>query len=309
MKILITGGAGFIGSNITRGYLEAGHQVAVLDDFSTGKKGNIPDGVPVFRLSIESPEVANVVREFKPDVVNHHAAQIDVRKSVANPLEDARINIGGSLNLFGACVKSGVKKVIFASTGGAIYGEQVFTPASESHPTNPTSPYGISKLAVEKYLQFYQWTYGLSFVALRYSNVYGPRQNPFGEAGVIAIFIHKLLNGEQPIIFGNGLQTRDYIFINDVVTCNLEALKPGVAGINNVGTEIETDLNTLAAQLVQITKSSTTLVYAAPKAGEQMRSCLKRGILQHYPLTPLSDGLKKTVEWFKSNCGIILLTK
>src|SRR3990167_4433752 len=217
MKILITGGAGFIGSNITRGYLEAGHQVAVLDDFSTGKKGNIPDGVPVFRLSIESPEVANVVREFKPDVVNHHAAQIDVRKSVANPLEDARINIGGSLNLFGACVKSGVKKVIFASTGGAIYGEQVFTPASESHPTNPTSPYGISKLAVEKYLQFYQWTYGLSFVALRYSNVYGPRQNPFGEAGVIAIFIHKLLNGEQPIIFGNGLQTRDYIFINDVV--------------------------------------------------------------------------------------------
>ena len=309
MRILVTGGTGFIGSNITRGYLEAGHQVAVLDDFSTGKKGNIPDGVPVFRLSIESPEVANVVREFKPDVVNHHAAQIDVRKSVANPLEDARINIGGSLNLFGACVKSGVKKVIFASTGGAIYGEQVFTPASESHPTNPTSPYGISKLAVEKYLQFYQWTYGLSFVALRYSNVYGPRQNPFGEAGVIAIFIHKLLNGEQPIIFGNGLQTRDYIFINDVVTCNLEALKPGVAGINNVGTEIETDLNTLAAQLVQITKSSTTLVYAAPKAGEQMRSCLKRGILQHYPLTPLSDGLKKTVEWFKSNCGIILLTK
>lgn len=301
MKILITGGAGFIGSNIARGYLAAGHRIAILDDFSTGKEENVPDGVPVFRLPIESPEVADVLSKFRPEVVNHHAAQIDIRKSVHDPVKDATINILGSLNLFECCLKTRVKKIIFASTGGAIYGNQASFPASENHPANPASPYGIVKLAVEKYLQYYSWTHHLPFVALRYANVYGPRQNPHGEAGVIAIFIHKLLNGERPVIFGNGLQTRDYIFIDDVVACNLEALKPGITGIHNVGTEIETDLNALTAQLVQIIGSSMTPVYTPPKAGEQMRSCLKKGILQNHPLTPLPDGLKKTVEWFKSN--------
>lgn len=299
MKILITGGAGFIGSNIAKGYLEAGHKVAILDNFSSGKRENIPNGAKVYELSVENSEILNILQEFKPDIVNHHAAQIDVRKSVDDPCLDAKINIIGSLNLFESCLKTSVKKIIFASSGGTIYGEQISYPASEDHPVNPTSPYGIAKLAIEKYLQFYHWTHNLPFVALRYANVYGSRQNPFGEAGVIAIFIHKLLKGEVPIIYGDGTQTRDYIFVDDVVSCNLAALESNISGIYNVGTGIETDVNSLTKKLIELIRADVYPVHEEPRPGEQKRSCLKPGALQNQPLITLEDGLKRTVNWFR----------
>ncbi len=302
MKILVTGGAGFIASHVADAYLKEGHDVIVVDNLSTGKKDHVSHNVRFYHSSIESPEVFQILEKEKPDLVNHHAAQIDVRKSVENPCYDAGVNIVGSLNLFEAARKSGVKKFVFASTGGAIYGEQDAYPADESHRTDPQSPYGIAKLSVEKYLQFYFWTYGIPFVCLRYANVYGPRQNAHGEAGVVAIFTEKLLKGETPVIYGDGTQTRDYVFVEDVAACNLEALKEGVKGIFNVGTGIETDVNTLAGHLLQLTSSDIKIPHAPAKPGEQKRSVLKPGVLQKDSPLSLQAGLTKTVEWFRSRC-------
>ncbi len=299
MKILITGGAGFIGSHIADAYLKAGHQVVILDNFSTGKREHLSEGLSqVHTVDITSPEAAAVIAKEKPDVVNHHAAQIDVRKSVADPTHDADQNILGSLNVIAAAQKAGVRKVIFASSGGAIYGEQSYYPADEKHPTEPRSPYGITKLAVEKYLQFYKWTYGMDFVALRYANVYGPRQNAHGEAGVVAIFCEKLLRGQTPTIHGNGKQTRDYVFVEDVVACNVAALDPTVSGIYNVGTSVETDVLTLTRRLLSASGSNLQAQHGPAKAGEQMRSCLKPGALQKNSPVSLDVGLQKTFDWF-----------
>lgn len=300
-KIIVTGGAGFIGSNIADRYLAEGHRVVIIDDLSTGSKANVPAAAIFYEASLGSPKIAEIIEKEKPDIVNHHAAQIDVRKSVSDPAGDAMINIVATIHLLEACKNSRVKKFIFASSGGAIYGEQDAYPADETHRTDPLSPYGIGKLTIEKYLYFYSQTHQIPFVALRYANVYGPRQNALGEAGVISIFTLKLLKGEIPMIFGDGTQTRDFVFVKDVVACNVEALNPDVQGIFNVGTGVETNLLTLSKMLKELTESRADFVHGAAKAGEQMRSCLKPGKLQKAKPTALEDGLQQTVRWFQEN--------
>lgn len=302
MKILITGGAGFIASNIADAYIAAGHEVFIVDDLSHGKKANLPKKAEFFEESILSPKLEKIFKQVKPDIVNHHAAQIDVRKSAEDPLSDAQTNILGSLNVIDNARKAGVQKIVFASTGGAIYGEQDYHPADLKHRTDPASPYGITKLTVEKYLQFYHWTHKIPFVALRYANVYGPRQDAHGEAGVIAIFTQKLLKKQSPIIFGDGHQTRDYVFVGDVVACNVRALEPNISGIHQVGTGVETSLNDLVMILKELTGASDTKIeYALAKPGDIMRSCLKSGALQKMPPTLLRQGLSQTVEFFSKN--------
>ncbi|MBI5325183.1 MAG: NAD-dependent epimerase/dehydratase family protein [Ignavibacteriae bacterium] len=233
MKILVTGGAGFIASHITDAYINAGHDVFIIDNFSSGRKENVNHKATLIEMDINDEKVDELFKIEKFDIINHHAAQMDVRFSVDNPRFDATTNILGSLNLYESAKKYGVKKVIFASTGGAVYGEQDYFPADENHPTSPCSPYGIAKLANEKYLFYYKQIFGMEHVIFRYVNVYGPRQNPHGEAGVVAIFINKMLSGNQPVINGDGLNTRDYVFVEDVVKANLLALKSNVSGIYN----------------------------------------------------------------------------
>ncbi|MGB2885793.1 MAG: NAD-dependent epimerase/dehydratase family protein, partial [Dehalococcoidia bacterium] len=227
MKILFTGGAGFIGSNVVDALIDLGHEVVVVDNLSTGFRQNINPNAKFYQLSIRDKELSEVFEREKPELVNHHAAQIDVRKSADDPISDAEDNILGSLNLITNCVQFGVKRVIYASTGGAIYGEAQYLPADENHPVNPISQYGISKHTVEHYLYLYSTLYELDYVILRYANVYGPRQNPFGEAGVVAIFATQMLTGKQPTIFGPGDKTRDYIHVSDVTEANILALDRG----------------------------------------------------------------------------------
>lgn len=270
----MTGGAGFIASHIQDAYIAQGHEVAVLDNLSSGQKENLHPQAKFYEMDIRDPQLKTVLEEFQPEIINHHAAQINVRHSVENPAEDCEINALGLINLMEAARSQNVKKVIFASSGGAIYGEQQNFPADENHPTEPASPYGITKLISEKYLDFYQQTYGIPSVILRYANVYGPRQNPHGEAGVIAIFLQKMLRGETVSINGDGLQTRDYVFVADVVAANALALQEGVSGVYNIGTGVETSVwdifNTLAAEL----NYSQEPASGPAQLGEQRRSVL-----------------------------------
>ena len=312
MRILVTGGAGFIGSNIADEYLKQDHDVTVVDDFSTGKRENINSKARFFKIDIGAEEIENIFEQGRFDTVSHHAAQIDVRKSVANPLFDAKVNILGSLNLLQNCVKYGVKNFIFASTGGAIYGEQVEFPAPESHPTNPLSPYGAAKLAVEHYLLFYKQIYGLNPTILRYANVYGPRQDPHGEAGVVAIFTQKLLKGEQPVINGDGMQTRDFVYVGDVVKANVLALSQlpthdsQLPTVFNIGTGSEVTVKKLFKQLVEITGAKVEERQAPPKRGEQKRSVIDftraRKKLGWLPQVSIEDGLRRTVDYFRGKC-------
>lgn len=303
MRILVTGGAGFIGSNIVDACLQQGHEVTVVDNLSSGKKENINHDANFFNIDICDEAVGNVFKQGKFDVVSHHAAQIDVRKSVANPVFDARVNILGSLNLLQNCVQYGVKKIIFASTGGAIYGEQEEFPATESHSTNPLSPYGAAKLSVEHYLFFYEQIYGLNSTVLRYANVYGPRQDPHGEAGVVAIFTQKLLNGEQPLINGDGMQTRDFVYVGDVVKANMLALSYNGGGVFNIGTGIEVTVNKLFNQLVDIIGANVEEKHGPPKSGEQKRSVIDfkkaNKTIGWSPQVSLENGLKNTVDYFR----------
>lgn len=305
MKILVTGGAGFIASHIADEFINEGHEVVILDDLSTGFEKNINPNAKFVKLNIRDEKVSDLFKEEKFDVVNHHAAQMDVRRSVADPAFDANTNILGSINLLQNAIKYEVKKFMFASTGGAVYGEQEYFPADENHPTNPLSPYGISKLSVEKYLYFYFNEYKLNYTILRYANIYGPRQNPFGEAGVVAIFSTKLLNGEQPIINGTGEQTRDYVFVKDVVRANLLTLSDEVSDIYNVGTGIETNVNELYKILNEIVGKGQEEKHGPAAAGEQMRSVITSEKLFNKfnwkPSTKLSNGLKETAEFFKNN--------
>jgi UDP-glucose 4-epimerase len=228
LKILITGGAGFIASNITDAYVALGHKVVIVDNLSSGKKRNINPHAAFYKVDItDAAKLRSVFLKEKPDIVNHHAAQIDVRKSVADPVYDARINIIGTLNLLENCKATGVKKVIFASSGGTIYGECGKNAPDEGAPGKPLSPYGITKHTVEFYLSYYSALFGLTYTVLRYANVYGPRQDPHGEAGVVAIFTERMLHDKDLFIFGNGRQTRDYVFVGDVVRANVSALKRG----------------------------------------------------------------------------------
>ncbi len=306
MKILVTGGAGFIGSQVVDRYLAEGHEVVVVDDLSTGKAKNLNSQARFYHLDICHPDLENVFTKEKPEVVNHHAAQIDVRKSVANPVFDARVNILGMLNLLEKSRQFGVQHFIFASSGGAIYGDQPegTPPPDEETPLRPVSPYGVAKAAGELYLYYYHIMHGLKYVALRYGNVYGPRQDPFGEAGVVAIFTKKLLSGGQPLINGDGTQTRDYVFVADVVEANVRALHSPISGAFNIGTGLETNVNQLFNLLIEITGKSVAEVHGPPKPGEQQRSVLNcqkaHNLLKWKPRVSLTDGLKQTVEYFKT---------
>ncbi len=303
MKILVTGGAGFIGSGIADAYIRKGHEVVIIDNLSTGRAINLNPGARFIEMDINDRSIGGLFDKEKFDIVCHQAAQVDIRVSVDDPLFDARTNVLGSLNLYEASKNSGVKKIIFASSGGAVYGEQESFPAGEGHPTNPCSPYGISKLVNEKYLFYYREVCGMDFVALRYGNVYGPRQNPHGEAGVVAIFIRKMLGGEQPVIHGDGKKSRDYVYVGDVVRANLLALDDKMSGAYNVGTAIENDVNFIFAELRKLTGSICEEVHGPAKSGEQRRSVISFDKLKNnfgwQPETDFASGLEKTVEFFK----------
>ena len=307
MKILVTGGAGFIASHIADAFINEGHSVTVVDNLSQGFEKNVNLKAKFVKADITDKSLIELFEKEKFDVVNHHAAQMDVRKSVADPTYDANTNIIGTINLLQHSIKTGVKKFMFASTGGAVYGEQNYFPADENHPTSPCSPYGISKLSVEKYLFFYKFQYDFNYTILRYANIYGPRQNSKGEAGVVAIFTTKLLAGEQPVINGTGKQTRDYVYVGDVVKANLLTLKDDVCDIYNVGTSKETDVNELFNKLNSITNGKKEEKHGPTAPGEQMRSVVTSEKLfkkfNWKPSTTLDEGLKHTVEFFKNNIG------
>ncbi len=282
--------------------LAAGHRVLIVDDLSSGRKENVPPGAEFHPLDIRSPEAAALVRDAGVEVLVHHAAQMDVRRSVADPVHDAGVNIVGTLKLLEAGRRASLEQVVFASTGGAMYGEQECFPADEGHPARPLSPYGVAKLSVERYLFFYHAEYGLDAIALRYANVYGPRQNPHGEAGVVAIFLDRLLSGREAVINGDGLQTRDYIYVEDVVAANLAALgRPGFA-IYNVGTGCETSVVELYGRLAKEAGVERAASHAPAKPGEQRRSCIASGAIARdlgvRVATPLDEGLRKTAAWF-----------
>lgn len=303
MKILVTGGAGFIGSHVASALVNKEHDVHVLDDLSSGKVENVPEGATLHQHDIRDPDVRTLFATHRYEVLVHHAAQMDVRRSVADPSFDADVNLRGFLNLMEAGRTNGLQKVVFASTGGAIYGEPDYTPQDEQHPLKPLSPYGITKLATEKYLFFYEQEYDISYVALRYGNVYGPRQNPHGEAGVIAIFIDRLLSDGQPVIYGDGEQTRDYVYVGDVVRANLAAVDHSASGVFNVGTATETTVNTLFRLLRDEIAPEISEHHEAGRPGEQRRSVLDFSKIQKQldwsPETSVAEGLSKTVSWFR----------
>lgn len=308
MKVLVTGGAGFIASNIVDAMIEAGHEVLVIDDLSSGKRENLNPKAKFYELDIRNPAVADLFASERPEVMCHHAAQMDVRKSVADPVFDAQVNLVGLLNLLENGRRNGLRRVLFASTGGAIYGEQDVFPCPETHKTEPMSPYGVAKLASERYLHFYHVQYGLSWAALRYANVYGPRQNPHGEAGVVAIFTEKLLRGEEPVINGDGKQSRDYVYIGDLVRANLLALTSDYSGPLNLGNGVETDVNELFHLLKKLCGSSAPERHGPAKPGEQRRSVIDSSlaarILGWKPEVRLEDGLRETVEYIRRRMAV-----
>ncbi|MCS7029985.1 MAG: GDP-mannose 4,6-dehydratase [Gloeomargarita sp. SKYG116] len=304
MRILLTGGAGFIGSAVQDIYIQAGHEVAILDDFSTGNPAYIHPRSQVYRADLrDAAAVERIMQEWQPDVVSHHAAQIDVRFSVAQPAADAQMNILGSLHLLDAAVRIGVKQFIFASSGGACYGELQQIPAPETHPLQPISPYGIGKVTVERYLHFYHQTYGLPYVILRYANVYGPRQGMTGEAGVITAFIRAFLTGQTPVIYGQGTQTRDYIYVADVAQVNLQILGWPSPLTLNVGTGQETSVLELYELLRQLIPTKIRPQFLPARPGEVARSVLDisyaRQVLGWQPQTSLVQGLQATLDWYR----------
>lgn len=303
MKILVTGGAGFIGSHVADAYVEAGHEVVIFDNLSTGVKENLNPQAKFYEVDVRSDQASELFINEKPDILNHHAAQIRVDISVKDPILDATINTTALLRLMEAAKdKNFLKKVIFASTGGAMYGHKP-TPFNETMIPQPLSPYGISKRASELYLNFYQEQYGVKYTALRYANVYGPRQNPHGEAGVVSIFCEKLLSDQQPIINGNGTQTRDYVFVSDVVNANMLTTKTDITGEYNIGTALETDVNTIYRLVAQEINPSIQAQHGPPRPGEQKTSSLDYSLAHDEigwePTIKLEQGIKRTVEFFK----------
>jgi UDP-glucose 4-epimerase len=302
-KTLVTGGAGFIASNIVDRLIDEGHQVVVIDDLSTGKEENLNPRAKFYKMDICSPELASVFEAEKPDYVDHHAAQISVVRALREPVLDAQLNIMGSLNLIQLCHEHGVKKIVYASTGGAIYGEPEYLPADENHPVNPLTPYGISKHTVEHYLYLYGANYGLDYTVLRYANVYGPRQDPHGEAGVVAIFTQKMLNGEQPTIFGDGTATRDYVYIDDIVEANILALDKGSREIYNVASGKETSVNEIFEHLKTESGFPKDVIHGDERTGEVYRIFLTNDKIKAEigwtPKVEMSEGMRRTVEHYR----------
>jgi len=297
----VTGGAGFIGSHVVEALLQANHEVFVIDNLSSGKKENLPPGVPFYQRDITDPGIADIVKETRPRALIHQAAQVAVPVSLRDPVFDASVNIIGTLNLLEACRKYGVEKVVFASSA-AVYGNPEYLPVDEEHPLRPLSGYGISKLTVEKYLEAYRELYGLRWTALRYANIYGPRQDAQGEGGVVAIFIDKLLNNRQAVIFGDGRQTRDFVYVKDVAAANLLALEQGDGQILNISTGRASTVHELYHLIRQELGSSLEPAYGPPRAGDIVHSYLdnRRAVAQlHWqPRYSLAEGLKETVEYY-----------
>jgi UDP-glucose 4-epimerase len=304
-RILISGGAGFIGSTIADLFVGAGWDVAVIDDLSSGKREQVPGAARFYPCDVRSAAAAEALEREKPDVLCHHAAQIDVRRSMADPRFDADVNLGGLLNLMQAATRAGsVRQVLFASSGGATYGDTDVIPTPESHPQRPISHYGAAKAASELYLGVFRASHGIPSAALRYANVYGPRQDPHGEAGVVAIFCGRLLEGKPCTIYGDGGQTRDYVYVGDVARANLLAAERGFAGAVNIGTGVETDVNTVYAHLARAAGSAAAPVHAEARPGEQRRSCISPaaalGALGWRPEVALADGLARTLDFFRA---------
>lgn len=312
-RALVTGGAGFIGSHVADAFLAAGYAVTILDNLSSGKRENVPSGATFVELDIRSAEAATLISGGGFDVIAHLAAQIDVRKSVADPAADASLNVVGSLNILAAAHRAPrPPRIVFSSTGGAIYGDFVEPPNDEIMPKDPESPYGIAKLATEYYIAYYGRVHGLDAIVLRYSNVYGPRQDPHGEAGVVAIFCRRLLAGTPLTVFGDGRQTRDYVFVKDVARANLRAAEVTVPKAGrlderafNIGTESPTSVLELAAALQRAAGTSVAVDHAPARPGEQQRSVVRiakaRTLLGWKPEVALGDGLRETYEWFRGS--------
>jgi UDP-glucose 4-epimerase len=306
MKVLITGGAGFIGSHVADAYIDAGHEALVVDNLSGGSVDNIPDRAKFYLLDIGSEELDRLFELEKPEIVNHHAAQISVTVSTRDPILDAKVNALGLLNLLGCCVRHSIRKLIFISTGGAIYGDTDVLPTPEDHPPQPVSPYAIHKLLGERYLSFYEQQHGLSYTVLRYANVYGPRQNPEGEAGVVSIFIDTLLKGETPTIFAYPEEPegmlRDYVYVEDVARANLLATERGTGELINIGTGKTTTTEALYEAISSLFKDPPQPRRQGARPGDLHRSCLDirkaEGILAWKPSVDLQEGLSRTVKFF-----------
>lgn len=305
MNILVTGGAGFIGSQIADEYIKLGHNVIITDNLSTGVKEFINPKAEFYEVDIRDDKISEIFKKHKIDVINHHAAQIDLRKSVDDPKYDVDVNVIGSINLLQNAIENTVKKFIFASTGGAIYGEPDYFPADEKHPTRPYAPYGINKNTIEKYLFYYNHVYGLNYIVFRYANVYGPRQNPYGECGVVAIFTDKMLGASKPVINGDGKQTRDYVFVQDVVNANVLALDANGPVIYNIGTSVETSVNYIFNKVNEYAGTKLEENHGPAKKGEQMRSVLSyekiKKELGWNPKINMDEGLRLTLEYFKNH--------
>jgi UDP-glucose 4-epimerase len=311
MRILVTGGAGFIGSHVVDTYVAAGHEVVVVDDLSAGRRTNVISGAALYPMDVNSPELDELLRFHAFDVVNHHAAQPDVRRSIKDPAGDADINIGGTIRLLELCRRHRVRGLIFGSSGGAIYGDQVPVPTPEDALPRPASPYGIGKLAAEGYVDYYRAVHGLPAVVLRYANVYGPRQDPQGGAGVVATFCRHLLQGQVPVVYGDGEQTRDFVYVGDAALANLLALdlfeRHGSNGdrpnLFNIGTGQETTVNALLARLLLLADGAAAPRQLPARVGEPRRSALDPtrawDVLGWAPVTSLDEGLGLTFEWFQ----------
>ena len=303
MRVLVTGGAGFIGSHICDRLAEDGHDLIVLDNLSTGHVEQIHPRARFYQMDIDGPWLDEMFRIERPEAVVHEAAQASVRRSVEDPVFDARVNVLGTTGLLEASVRHGVRRFIFASTGGALYGDKAPIPTPEDAEMVPISPYGASKLAAEGYLRTYHALHGLSYAALRYANVYGPRQDPHGEAGVVAIFAGRLLRGEEARINGDGRQTRDFVYVGDVALANAAALTSDAVGAFNVGTGEETSINTIFGLLADLTGSKQKEVHGPALPGEQRRSVVDASLIGRVmgwrPRTPLREGLAQTVSFFR----------
>lgn len=305
LRILVSGGAGFIGSNLVDSLVEEGHVVAVVDNLSSGQKDNLNKEAEFFEVDITSEDkISEVFEKFKPEVVFHLAAQIDVRASVTDPAKDVKTNVIGTINIARVALDQSVRKLIFSSTGGALYGKEAPRPTDEEAGINPISPYGLDKLAAEKYLRYFESLSDMSVTVLRYANVYGPKQNPKGKAGAIAIFADKMLSGEPIAVYGDGSSSRDYVYVGDVVRANLAALRSSLNGTYNISTGEETSLRELVDKIQKITNSSSRVEYKDSRSGELEASCLsnKRAALEldWQPEIKLEDGIRNTVEYLES---------